>query len=349
MLWFIAFIISLLSIQKANNRGSIILIFLILSVIVATSTDIADYEVYSGHYTSSDMYTLEPLYQAIIAFSNKIGFSFPLFHYLIFFSIFLSIIHITYKLQANVYFFLVGYLILLFPLQLTWLRMSLAFAIGYMGIYYYLIGGNKKKIIIFTVLPIFIHAGFVAVPLVLLLSSVKSKKLYYSLICCAIVMTFFTFLPFVEKGVNLIFPSEYADVLESRYSAEEITVSKIYRIICIVFCVLSSAYLLNKVRKMLIYYSGLFNISESYISIIQKIIKINFSTILLMPLSAIYDDFYRIQLYLFVLNIISFSYVFMIFNKKRGVLILYSFVQITTLFYLFIGRINFESVFLPIL
>lgn len=349
MLWTLALFISFLFIWKANNKVGIILIFFILSGIIATSITIADYEVYSGHYKYSDIYTFEPLYQAIITFSNKIGLSFSLFRYLIFVSIFLSIIHVTNKLHANMYFFLIGYLILLFPLQLTWLRMSLAFSIGYMGIYYYLIGGNIKEIIILTVLPIFIHAGFVAVPLILLLSSVKSKKLYYSLISGAIVMSFFTFLPFVEKGVNLFFSTEYAGVLESRYSAEEITVSKIYRMICIVICALSSAYLLNRVSKLLIINKIKFNISNSHISIIEKIVKINMSTILLMPLSAMYDDFYRIQLYLFIFNIISFSYIFKITPKRRGNLFLFAFVQIVTLFYLFIGRINFEAVFLPIL
>lgn len=344
MLLIINYLLIITGLVKRKNKIISVFMLLFMWVLFGWSRNVADQRIYQTRYLFLEEY--EAMTEPIFTFIFSIGYFFEMTYLdlLPFLSLaILAVLYfVTYRLTNQVSIVMALILIFPFTIQACWIRLSLAMIFMYIA-FYFSLRETKKSILLyylFSVLGIFTHLGVFPLLSFIWLKKMSIRRVFYGMIVSSLLFMMTANVDSILSLLSFIISEGKAISVQNSYSLGKVNISNLYRIASLILLGSISVFLLFKQRNF-------FRRMEEgetdkkqnvYLFRTEYMIKINLAIMSLAPLILLFDDFYRLQVYIFPLNYIVLSYRFC-FSRKLGFVWLTAFYAFIA-FYITVGRLD---------
>lgn len=344
MLFIINYLLIISGLVKRNSKALSIIILLFMWVLFGWSRDIADQEIYNTRYLLLEEYA--GMTEPIFTFIFSIGYFFRMTYLDLLPFLALAILAVLYfitcRLTNQVSLVMALFLIFPFTIQACWIRFSLAMMFIYIAFYFSLMETRKSVLFyfIFSILGVFTHLGAFPLLGLIWLKKMSIKRVFYGMIALSLLFMATTNVDSILFLLSFIISEGKALSVQKSYSLGEINISNLYRVLSLILLGSISIFLLFKQRHFFceLRKNETDKKMDAYLSRTEYMIKINLAIMSLAPLILLFDDFYRLQVYIFPLNYIVLSYRFCYSRKSDFVWLTaaYAFVA----FYIIVGRLD---------
>lgn len=311
MLYITTFIIFILNLLFARNKKMLVIDFIFLFILLGWSEGSYDTEIYKLRYINPEEYKsfTEPLFDFIVNFFNKIGFSYRLFFIVSAIFELSLIIKFVKKHTQNFGFVLAVFIIFPMITLFVQMRFLLAFTIVLYFGFDKLITHEKKyfiKYIIAILIATMIHYSSIYYIIFLAADLFNTKKIIILTAIATLILSSVTFFSPILNIITSIIGERKVEILLVGSTNVE---GNFGRSVFILFIVLG---------YLLIYYLFLKNnICKSedkrFVDITAKCNILSLTTLPLVYLMS--SGFYRINQSLLILNYIAISK-FLVYKKK---------------------------------
>ena len=306
----VACILVVLSFAFPKNKSIFILFGLFCTILFSFSSGNADYNVHLNRFNMYQDYSWysEPLYTLFMILFNKMNLTYECF--LFFVGILFVTIHFCIIKKETKYICLAAALFFVFPfsMNVTTVRFSFGACFMLLGIYIFL---NKKryylfKFCIYCMLASLIHYSFLFF-FVLILFERRNRQIRLKqtiiISCVLFIIELFCIsnLPIIIPFLPISLQNKLSVVLEfgELFYSDKANYTYPLKII-IVFIVESSMYFY---MKKYIDKSKIKNTKTEYI---DKVFQIDVITLLILPMTIVSKDIFRIQMFILFFNYLAF-------------------------------------------